>query len=101
MLPKQALIYKSKMATTCTENGHKRTTKEAKYYKPKWRKHLHRMDKNREKNKHLIIKYKWLQCVQKFDTKTIRTSTAKKKRKGAIIFTEDGHKQTNKTKTKL
>jgi len=27
ILPKQALQYKPKVATTCTENGHKRTTK--------------------------------------------------------------------------
>ena len=26
-LPKQALQYKPKVATTCTENGHKQTTK--------------------------------------------------------------------------
>ena len=34
-LPKQALKYKPKVATTCTEDGHKQTTKQALQYKPK------------------------------------------------------------------
>ena len=34
-LPKQTLQYKPKVATTCTEDGHKQTTKTNKKYKPK------------------------------------------------------------------
>jgi len=34
-LPKQALQYKPKMATTYTENGHKQTIKTALQYQPK------------------------------------------------------------------
>ena len=34
-LPKQALLYKPKVATTCTQDGHKQTTKQALQYKPK------------------------------------------------------------------
>jgi len=54
-LPKQALQYKPKVATTFTEDGHKQTTKtgaqntvkEIKQYQKKWLHHVQRMDTDR------------------------------------------------------
>ena len=46
-LPKQAIHYKPKVATTCTEFGHKPTTITSIEYKQMWLQHIQRMDTNR------------------------------------------------------
>ena len=77
-LPNQALQYKPKVATTCTE-----------------------MDTNRHQNKHYNIDQKWLQHVQRMDTNRLPKQALLYKPKVATTCTEDGHKQTTKTSTTI
>ena len=77
-LPKQALQYKPK-AATCTEDGHKETTK----------------------TNHYNISQKWLQHVQRMDTKRLTKQALQYKPKVATTCTEDGHKETTKTTTTI
>ena len=65
-LPKQALKFKPKLATTCTEDGHKQTiktgaqniVKEIKQYQKKCLQHIQRMDTNRPPKQALQYKPK-------------------------------------------
>ena len=52
-LPKQALQYKPKVATTCTEDGHKQTTKRTLQYKPNGRRNIGRPRKRWRDQLHL------------------------------------------------
>ena len=75
---KQALQYKPKVATTLTEDGHKRLP-----------------------NQHYNINQNWLQHVQGMDTIRLPKKALQYKPKVATSRTEDGHKQTTKTSTKI
>jgi len=75
-LPKEAIKYKTKMAITCTENGHKHTTEISSKIK------------------------KWLPHVQRLDTKRQTKQALQYKPKLATICTDDGHKHTNKQEHK-
>ena len=76
------------MATTCTEDGHKQTTKSGYNLYRGWTQRDYEM---------------WLQHVQKMDTnrlpKVAKTCTEDGHRlpKVATTCTEDGHKQTTKS----
>ena len=77
-LSNQALQYKSKFPTTCTENGH-----------------------TDYQNKHYNINQRWLQNVQRMDTNRLTKQALQYKPKVATTRTEDGQKQTIKTSTAI
>jgi len=52
-------------------------------------------------NKHYNINQKWLQYVQRMDTNKLPKQALKFKPKVATTCTEDGHKNTTKTRTKM
>jgi len=67
----------------------------------KWLKYVQRMDKTDYQNKHYNINRKWLQHVQRMDTNRLPKQALRYKPKLATTCTEDGHRQTTKTSTKI
>jgi len=61
---KQELHYKPKGATSCTEDGHKQTTKARTKIYTKIGQKVNEMDKNRLSKQALHYKPKWLQHIQ-------------------------------------
>jgi len=100
-LPKQALQCNSKVATTCTEDGHRLPKKKHYNINQKWLHHVQRMDTNTLPNKQYNINQKWLQLVQRMDTNRLPKQALKFKPKLATTCTEDGYKQTTKTNTTI
>ena len=75
-----------KLATTCTEDGYKQTTKSGYNMYRGWTQTDYQ---------------KWLQHVQRMDTDRLPKQALQYKPKVATTCTEDGHKQTTKTSTTI
>ena len=75
-----------KVATTCTEDGYKQTTKSGYNMYRGWTQTDYQ---------------KWLQHVQRMDTDRLPKQALQYKPKVATTCTEDGHRQTTKTSTTI
>jgi len=101
-LPNQVLPYKPKVATTCAEDGHKQTTKTSTTIQTKCGYNMCRgWTQTDFRNKHYNLNQNCLQHVQRMDTNRLPKQALKYKPKVATTCTEDGHKQTTKTSTKI